>query len=88
MIRFQAAVRLFEGDEEMPYSSIGQLPDPIRNSLPPAAQRIFMKAFNGAYHHLGEDEVPAFKIGWSAVKKAYEKRNGKWIRKTGQRKLH
>jgi cation transport regulator len=64
----------------MPYSSIDQLPDPIRNNLPPQAQRIFVKAFNHAYAELepGEEEVSAFKIGWSAVKKSYIKLNGKW----------
>jgi len=67
----------------MPYSSISQLPDPIRNNLPKPAQEIFVKAFNNAYSRLkpGEDEVPAFKIGWTAVKKQYEKRNGRWQRR-------
>jgi cation transport regulator len=67
----------------MPYSSINQLPDPIRNNLPAPAQHIFVKAFNHAYAELepGESEVSAFKIGWSAVKKSYIKLNGKWQRK-------
>jgi cation transport regulator len=66
----------------MPYSSIDQLPPPIKNSLPERAQEIFVKAFNAAYEqHAGEDEVVAFKIGWSAVKRKYEKVNGKWRRK-------
>jgi cation transport regulator len=67
----------------MPYTSISQLPDPIRNNLPAPAQKIFVKAFNGAYEKLkpGQDEIPAFKIGWNAVKKTYEKKNGKWQRK-------
>ncbi len=71
----------------MPYSSIDQLPGPIRNNLPPHAQHIFVDAFNDAYSRLkpGQDEVPAFKIGWSAVKKSYEKRNGKWQRKKTKR---
>jgi cation transport regulator len=67
----------------MPYTSIDQLPDPVRNTLPQHAQRIFVEAFNSAYAHLkpGQDEVPAFKIGWAAVKKTYEKVNGRWRRK-------
>ncbi len=66
----------------MPYSSVDQLPDPVRHSLPAPAQHIFMEAFNSAYHeHHGEDEVVAFKIAWSAVKKSYEKKNGKWVKK-------
>lgn len=68
----------------MPYTSNSQLPDSIRNNLPERAQTIFVRAFNQAYAKLkpGEDEVPAFKVGWSAVKKAYEKREGKWRKKT------
>jgi cation transport regulator len=68
----------------MPYSSIDQLPDHVRKHLPPHAQHIFVEAFNSAYDKLepGEDEVPAFKIGWAAVKKTYEKRDGKWQKKT------
>ena len=67
----------------MPYTSTDQLPDPIRNNLPKGAQAIFVKAFNQAYARLkpGQDEVPAFKIGWSAVKRIYEKREGKWRKK-------
>jgi len=68
----------------MPYSSITQLPDPIRTNLPPAAQWIFVRAFNSAYAKLepGQDEVKAFKIGWAAVKKTYEKREGRWHKKS------
>jgi len=64
----------------MPYSNIDQLPPAVRNNLPVGAQRIFVKAFNSAYADLkpGEDEVPAFKIAWSAVKRKYEKRKGEW----------
>jgi cation transport regulator len=67
-------------DLEMPYSSIDQLPPPVRDNLPEAAQHIFVKAFNAKYAQLkpGESEVPAFKIAWSAVKRTYEKRDGKW----------
>lgn len=67
----------------MPYTSPDELPDSVRNNLPVAAQRIFVKAFNSAYADLApdEDEVPAFKIAWSAVKKNYEKREGKWQKK-------
>lgn len=67
----------------MPYSSIDQLPPHVRNHLPAAAQRIFVKAFNAVYAELepGEDEVRAFKVAWTAVKKAYEKRDGKWVKK-------
>lgn len=67
----------------MPYSSIDDLPDPIQVNLPKHAQEIFMKAFNSAYERLKSDEseVRAFKVGWAAVKKRYEKRDGRWRRK-------
>jgi len=67
----------------MPYTSIEQLPDPVRDNLPTPAQRIFKEAFNNAYANLksDDDEVSAFKIAWSAVKNSYEKKNGKWRRK-------
>jgi len=67
----------------MPYSSTDELPDPVRHTLPRHAQQIFKSAFNSAYHRDdGADEVTAFKIAWAAVKKQYEKKNGKWVRKT------
>jgi cation transport regulator len=67
----------------MPYVSIEDLPDPVRHSLPKHAQEIFKEAFNSAYHEYENDtdEVRAFKIAWGAVKKTYEKKNGKWVRK-------
>jgi cation transport regulator len=67
----------------MPYSSVEELPPNVRNHLPVSAQRIFVKAFNSAYDDLksGEDEARAFKIAWAAVKKTFEKRDGKWVRK-------
>ncbi|HEY9715370.1 MAG TPA: ChaB family protein [Chroococcales cyanobacterium] len=66
----------------MPYTSTEDLPDPVRNNLPKGAQKIFVKAFNASYaEDGGADEVRSFKIAWSAVKKKYEKRNQKWVKK-------
>jgi len=67
----------------MPYVSIEDLPDPVRNSLPSHAQEIFKEAFNSAYYEYEDeaDEVRAFKIAWGAVKRTYEKKGGKWVRK-------
>jgi len=62
----------------MPYVSVEDLPDPVRHSLPAHAQEIFKEAFNSAY---AQYEVRAFKIAWSAVKRTYEKKGGKWVRK-------
>jgi len=70
----------------MPYSSIDQLPPSVRNNLPEDAQRMFVAAFNNAYDELeGEDEVRAFKIAWGAVKRKYEKKDGKWISRQRKR---
>jgi cation transport regulator len=67
----------------MPYTSVNELPEPVKHSLPKHAQEIFKEAFNSAYEKdQGADEVRSFKIAWSAVKKTYEKRDKKWVRKT------
>ena len=69
-------------ETEMPYRRIDELPPPVKNNLPRHAQKIFKDAFNNAYKtYHGEDEARAFKIAWSAVKKTYAKRNGKWVKK-------
>ncbi len=67
----------------MPYVSIEDLPNPVRNSLPSHAQEIFKEAFNSAYyeHENDVDEVRTFKIAWGAVKRTYEKKGSKWVRK-------
>jgi cation transport regulator len=66
----------------MPYTSITQLPQPIRNSLPKEAQEIFKQAFNHSYEkYSASDEIICFKIAWSAVKKRYEKDGDRWVRR-------
>jgi cation transport regulator len=66
----------------MPYGSIYELPPSVQNVLPKKAQEIFRSAFNSAWkEHLGEDEVVAFKIAWSAVKQSYEKDGEKWVKR-------
>ncbi|HEY9678363.1 MAG TPA: ChaB family protein [Drouetiella sp.] len=74
----------------MPYSSIQDLPDPVRHSLPVHAQEIFKEAFNSAYHEYENDgdESRAFRVAWGAVKKTYKKSDGKWVRKAKARKGH
>ena len=70
----------------MPYSSIAELPDSVRENLPEHAQEIYKEAFNSAYdEYAGRGaegrEVTAHKVAWSAVKKKYRKEeaSGKWI---------
>jgi cation transport regulator len=73
----------------MPYNSISELPENVKNVLPDHAQDIYKEAFNSAYEeyakpqdrHDGDGkEETAHKVAWSAVKKAgYQKGNdSKW----------
>lgn len=66
----------------MPYTSIDQLPHPVRNVLPEHAQEIYMSAFNSAYHEYRSNpdrEVLSHKVAWAAVKKTYTKgTDGRW----------
>lgn len=72
----------------MPYSTVTQLPDSVRNVLPKHAQDIYKEAFNSAYDEYkeakdrrGDDdrETVAHKVAWNAVKQKYEKgSDDKW----------
>lgn len=65
----------------MPYSSLHDLPDRVRDNLPHHAQEIYKEAFNSAYDQYDEVEETAHKVAWSAVKKEYYKdKNGEWTR--------
>ncbi len=63
----------------MPYRTNRDLPESVRHVLPAAAQAIFREAFNGAFAQY-KDEVVAFKVAWTAVKRKYEKRGDRWVR--------
>lgn len=74
----------------MPYDKLSELPDRVKDNLPKHAQEIYKSAFNNAlkqYQDPGErrgnddQETVAHKVAWSAVKDAYEKRDGEWVRK-------
>jgi cation transport regulator len=73
----------------MPYKSVGELPESVRDNLPKHAQEIYQEAFNSAWEQYDEPEErrggasreeTAHKVAWAAVKKKYEKdeRSGKW----------
>ncbi len=64
----------------MPYKSISELPSGVRNSLPPAAQRLWMSAFNSAYAKSKSDSQAA-QYAWGTVKKVYSKKGDKWVKK-------
>ena len=65
----------------MPYADNDDLPPSVRASLPPHAQDIYREAFNHAWERYGGDEGVAFRVAWAAVKRTYEKRGGRWVRR-------
>jgi cation transport regulator len=74
----------------MPYSQKSELPDSVKDNLPKHAQDIYKEAYNSAWDEYedpddrrGDDsrEEAAHKVAWAAVKKKYEKKNGKWVSK-------
>ncbi len=71
----------------MPYGSISELPDSVKENLPKGAQEIYKEAYNSAHKEYKDpekrrgkesQEEAAHKVAWAAVKKKYEKSNGKW----------
>jgi cation transport regulator len=75
----------------MPYDSLKQLPDSVRDNLPKHAQEIYKEAFNSAWDQYKDPddrrgdasrEETAHRVAWSAVKNEYEKGDdGNWHRK-------
>ncbi|AXI08505.1 cation transporter [Oceanobacillus zhaokaii] len=65
----------------MPYNTLSDLPESVRDNLQHHAQEIFKEAFNSASDEYDKEET-AFKVAWSAVKQKYKKNNnGNWIKK-------
>ena len=76
----------------MPYNSLDELPDSVRDNLPNHAQEIYMKAFNNAWDEYADPkerrgdasrEETAHKVAWAAVKNVYKKDEecGEWKKK-------
>lgn len=68
----------------MPYDSLSDLPDAVKDTLPHHAQEIFRAAFNNAHgEHKSEKDAEerSFRIAWAAVKRDYEKRGDRWVKK-------
>lgn len=66
----------------MPYKHRSDLPDSVKNVLPPHAQDIYKETFNSAWDEYkdkddrrGDEsrEETAHKVAWSAVKHSYKK---------------
>lgn len=69
----------------MPYQTTQDLPASVRQVLPKHAQEIYLAAFNNAWNRFlesDEQETACHRIAWSAVKRTYEKRGGKWVNRT------
>lgn len=74
----------------MPYLTISDLPQAIKNHLPTHAQEIFRAAFNNAWDeysnpkrrtgHISQEEL-AHRVAWLAVKKQYFKKGDQWVKK-------
>jgi cation transport regulator len=69
----------------VPYSSIQELPESVREHLPAHAQQIYQAAYNSAWNEYreppkrrGEEtrEEAAHKVAWAAVKDKYQKDEG------------
>lgn len=67
----------------MPYDSIRELPDSVRDNLPMNAQEIYKSAYNNAWQEYNHDEQRAHRVAWSAVKKSYkkDKESDQWVKK-------
>lgn len=64
----------------MPYKTLHELPESVRDNLPNHAQEIYQAAFNSAWDEYKHDEERAHRVAWAAVKHTYEKEeaSGKW----------
>jgi cation transport regulator len=71
----------------VPYKDVGDLPESVRDNLPKHAQEIYLEAYNSAHEEYEDPEKrrgdasleeTAARVAWAAVKKKYEKSDGKW----------
>lgn len=68
----------------MPYASINDLPDAVRENLPDEAAEILLAAYNSA-EQAGRDEGEGAAIAWGAVHAAgWEKENDRWVKKEAE----
>ena len=74
----------------MPYQTRSELPDRVKKNLPEHAQDIYKEAYNNAWDQYASPnrrrgsesrEETAHRVAWSAVKKQYEKRGNKWVKR-------
>jgi cation transport regulator len=74
----------------MPYKTLADLPESVRDNLPKHAQEIYKEAYNSAWDQYKDPEErrgdasreeTAHKVAWAAVKQSYEKKDDRWVRK-------
>lgn len=74
----------------MPYQSIRELPDSVKDNLPKQACEIYKEAYNSAWEQYKDPEErrgdasreeTAHRVAWAAVKKKYEKKDDRWVKK-------
>lgn len=74
----------------MPYDSIEELPESVKNNLPKKAHEIYKEAFNSAWDQYDRPEErkgrasreeTSHKVAWAAVKQKYEKKDDRWVLK-------
>jgi len=73
----------------MHYRTNDDLPDSVKNNLPPRAQGIYRRAYNDAWSRFsylaarGGDQMlreeNAHEAGWRAVRAQYKRRDGRWV---------
>ncbi|MCD1295851.1 cation transport regulator ChaB [Methanocella sp. CWC-04] len=77
----------------MPYQSLEELPDRVKENLPVHAQEIYQNAFNSAWDQYADPEKrrgkesreeAAHRVAWAAVEKKYKKdeKTGEWRMKS------
>ncbi|MDF1522985.1 MAG: ChaB family protein [Trueperaceae bacterium] len=72
----------------MPYATIEDLPDSVRDNLPEHVQDIYKEAYNSAWDQYADPEdrrgeagreETAHRVAWAAVKESYKKdADGRW----------
>jgi cation transport regulator len=75
----------------MPYRTVAELPESVKDNVPKHAQEIYKEAYNSAWDQYDKPserrgnasrEETAHKVAWNAVKQEYKKGDdGKWHRK-------
>lgn len=79
----------------MPYKTLTELPESVRDNLPEHAKEIYKEAFNSAWEEYANpaarrdgasQEEVAHRVAWAAVKQKYEKdEHGRWVAKREER---